>query len=237
MSQQDIDRQIREFYDAYHTKRSRTAPSWIERDYWRLFEGRTLEVGPGTLVPHNFADMDYVAIECSQVAARMLADRGVHVVTGDGQNLPFENCSFDTVACHDVVEHVADPEKLIAEMARVSKNKVIVVGPNYVGPGRKVDGKLQPVWLRFFRCGVLTRQHRKVHHLPNPRFVLDESWESDADAVSGVNVWWVVRQLQRRGFKNITWRTQGHMPRSRLFRLLPFRKLIGFMMFVVARRE
>lgn len=39
--------------------------------------------------------------------------------TGCGECLPFEDASFDAVACCDVLEHVDDPAVVVAEMARV----------------------------------------------------------------------------------------------------------------------
>lgn len=39
--------------------------------------------------------------------------------TGSGEQLPFADDSFDAVSCCDVLEHVADPDWVIAEIARV----------------------------------------------------------------------------------------------------------------------
>ncbi len=226
---------IQAFYDEYHRSRGRKAPGWMSSSYWNLFEGRTLEIGPGTLVPQKLSGVEYVAVEYSPVGARILAEKGVEgVVIGDGQCLPFREHGFDVVACHDVLEHVLDPHRLLSEMARVSKGKIIIVGPNYVGPSRKRRGKLQPMWRRFLGC--LLGRHRKIHYLKSPRFIFDEEWESDHDAISGVNVWWVVHQLKQMGFSNVTWRTHDGLPNGRLLRRLPFYGLVGFMMFVVASR-
>jgi SAM-dependent methyltransferase len=40
-------------------------------------------------------------------------------VVGFADNLPFEDCCFDTVLCSSVVEHLAAPQKAIEEMFRV----------------------------------------------------------------------------------------------------------------------
>lgn len=42
-------------------------------------------------------------------------------VNGAGENLPFPNGYFDVVICMDVLEHVQDPEKMLAEISRVLK--------------------------------------------------------------------------------------------------------------------
>jgi 2-polyprenyl-3-methyl-5-hydroxy-6-metoxy-1,4-benzoquinol methylase len=41
------------------------------------------------------------------------------VVSGAGERLPFADASFDLLICWDVIEHVQDPERLLAELARV----------------------------------------------------------------------------------------------------------------------
>jgi ubiquinone/menaquinone biosynthesis C-methylase UbiE len=41
------------------------------------------------------------------------------IVNGAGERLPFDDASFDMAICWDVVEHVQDPELLLAELARV----------------------------------------------------------------------------------------------------------------------
>jgi 2-polyprenyl-3-methyl-5-hydroxy-6-metoxy-1,4-benzoquinol methylase len=41
------------------------------------------------------------------------------VVNGAGERLPFADASFDMAICWDVVEHVQNPERLLAELARV----------------------------------------------------------------------------------------------------------------------
>lgn len=49
-------------------------------------------------------------------------------ITYDGNNVPFENGSFDLVYCNQVLEHAENPEKLISESARVLKNGGFLVG-------------------------------------------------------------------------------------------------------------
>jgi 2-polyprenyl-3-methyl-5-hydroxy-6-metoxy-1,4-benzoquinol methylase len=40
-------------------------------------------------------------------------------VEGDGARLPFASASFDLVLCTEVLEHVAEPERVLAEVCRV----------------------------------------------------------------------------------------------------------------------
>ena len=46
---------------------------------------------------------------------------------GTGENLPFQNNSFDVVFCCDVLEHVRDLPKVISEISRVLKNGGIFI--------------------------------------------------------------------------------------------------------------
>jgi SAM-dependent methyltransferase len=71
--------------------------------------------------------------------ARRLREAGVNVVTTDpapgmqpdvlsrAEDIPFADGSFDVVACRVAAHHFEDIGKAIAEMARVSRDQVIVV--------------------------------------------------------------------------------------------------------------
>jgi SAM-dependent methyltransferase len=71
--------------------------------------------------------------------ARRLREAGINVVTVDpapgmqpdvasrGEDLPFAADSFDVVACRVAAHHFDDVEKAVHEMARVSRDRVIVV--------------------------------------------------------------------------------------------------------------
>ena len=51
-------------------------------------------------------------------------------VLGDVYELPFENDSFDLVICTEVLEHLKDPERAVAELKRVSKKYCIISVPH-----------------------------------------------------------------------------------------------------------
>jgi SAM-dependent methyltransferase len=71
--------------------------------------------------------------------ARRLREAGINVVTVDpapgmqpdvvsrGEDLPFADGSFDVVACRVAAHHFDDVEKAVFELARVSRDRVIVV--------------------------------------------------------------------------------------------------------------
>jgi SAM-dependent methyltransferase len=71
--------------------------------------------------------------------ARRLREAGMNVVTIDsapgmrpdvvsrGEDLPFADASFDVVACRVAAHHFDDVPKAVSEMARVSRDRVILV--------------------------------------------------------------------------------------------------------------
>jgi SAM-dependent methyltransferase len=58
----------------------------------------------------------------------------VELVVADVENSPFKSDSFDIVFSADVVEHLPNPFKGINEMARISKDKIIIATPNKLCP-------------------------------------------------------------------------------------------------------
>ncbi len=53
--------------------------------------------------------------------ARTRARRNTEFVQGDGMALPFPEASFDLAGTHRTLHHVAQPERLVAELARVTR--------------------------------------------------------------------------------------------------------------------
>jgi SAM-dependent methyltransferase len=64
--------------------------------------------------------------------ARERAQRGVfdaQFLVGDAEQLAFADHSFDVVAVHDGLHHLANPERAIGEMARVARHGVLILEP------------------------------------------------------------------------------------------------------------
>lgn len=64
-----------------------------------------------------------------------------HYVLGDARNLPFPSKSFDCVVASEIIEHLEkqDGLKMLQEMERVARQKIILTTPNgfwptYAGP-------------------------------------------------------------------------------------------------------
>ena len=90
--------------------------------------GRALDVGCGAgfiaeeLAAMGFAvtgiDPSRVAIEAARAHAQQRR-LGIEYLVGVGEELPFADAAFDLVSCCDVLEHVRDLDRVIAETARV----------------------------------------------------------------------------------------------------------------------
>jgi SAM-dependent methyltransferase len=77
--------------------------------------------------------------------ARRLREAGLEVVTSDpapgmrpdvvcrAESLPFADGAFDVVACRTAGHHFADPAAAVREMARVSRDRVLLVDTVYMG--------------------------------------------------------------------------------------------------------
>jgi SAM-dependent methyltransferase len=77
--------------------------------------------------------------------ARRLREQGLEVVSLDpspgmspdviarAEALPFADGSFDVVACRTAAHHFADPALAVAEMARVSAGRVLLVDTEFMG--------------------------------------------------------------------------------------------------------
>lgn len=91
-------------------------------------QGRLLDVGCGNspfkfLVNSNTCQ--YVGIDIE--GADNFDYQNAGIITFDGENIPFESESFENILCTEVIEHIPNPEKIIAEMYRVLKPKGLCI--------------------------------------------------------------------------------------------------------------
>jgi SAM-dependent methyltransferase len=105
---------------------------------WVKLEGRRLlDVGCGIgmytqaflrYTPHVFG----VEVEWARARQAGTEGRARGVAVGVGEALPFPDHHFDVVFNHEVLEHVADDQRVVAEMVRVCRvgGRVITFCPN-----------------------------------------------------------------------------------------------------------
>lgn len=78
------------------------------------------------------------------------------LAAADAYGLPFRDGSADLVYAWEVLHHLADPGRAIAEMARVSRRYVLVIEPNRANPAQFLFALADPEhrWvLRHGRAG------------------------------------------------------------------------------------
>jgi ubiquinone/menaquinone biosynthesis C-methylase UbiE len=68
-------------------------------------------------------------VDMSDDAIRFCAEKGL----GHVEKLPFDNVSFDVVLATDIIEHVDDDNRALAEIARVLRpgGKVLITVPAF----------------------------------------------------------------------------------------------------------
>jgi len=72
-------------------------------------------------------------IDVSEEGAKKCKEKGFDVSVADisTEDLPFHDKTFDTVIMLDILEHLYDPEALLREAVRVSKQNIIISVPNF----------------------------------------------------------------------------------------------------------
>jgi ubiquinone/menaquinone biosynthesis C-methylase UbiE len=123
----DVAENFRGLEAFFHRNRRRTVRRLLSR--YRA-EAPMLDAGCGTGL--NLASMPAgsVGIDLNPRNLDLIQQRlpQHQVVLGDIEAMPFEDASFSTVVCTEVLEHVPYPETALAEMARVLKPGGVLIG-------------------------------------------------------------------------------------------------------------
>jgi ubiquinone/menaquinone biosynthesis C-methylase UbiE len=77
-----------------------------------------------------------IAQACSKLASVTEVAGRVEFQIKDGNRLGFPDASFDLVMCNSVLHHLAEPQNLLAEMARVAKPAAAILLRDLRRPGR-----------------------------------------------------------------------------------------------------
>jgi SAM-dependent methyltransferase len=121
-----------------------------------LGPGKVLDLGCG--VGHSYhllAPRETVGVD---VDADALAGQDRETVVADMRELPFADSSFDSVLSVQSLEHVPDPQRAVAEVARVLRpdGQAVFVTPNRLTLGRP-DEIIDPYHYIEFDAGQLRR--------------------------------------------------------------------------------
>lgn len=135
------------FYDAYHrehTPHKVTEMLHMEKravivdllSQVGMSEARTLVVGCGLGEDTEVVRPPIVATDLSTVAlvkARQEYPEHTYLVA-DGHRLPFASDSFDIIICSEVIEHVENPHRMLAEFQTVLKEggALVITTPNWL---------------------------------------------------------------------------------------------------------
>ena len=99
---------------------------WVEDVITRHLSKKVLDVGCGGGLLSNFLaqkGFDVTGVDLSEESLKVARDfdttNAVDYLTADAYSLPFDANSFDVVCAMDFLEHVDEPARVIAEVARV----------------------------------------------------------------------------------------------------------------------
>ncbi len=150
--------------------------------------GRALDIGTGPgqillklarkLTLWKFVGVDRSQGMIGQANANLAAGGGlagrVEFQIADGNGLPFPEKSFDFVMCNSVLHHFAEPEKLFAEMARLTKPGGAILlrdlrRPGRLGHpwhiwrhGRHYSGAMQRLYRASVRAAYTVRELQRI---------------------------------------------------------------------------
>ena len=137
-------------------------------------QGTVLELGVGAGANLPFYDATKVkrlvgiepSPELRTIAARAERAVGLDVAiqAGEGENLEFEDASFDSIVCTFTLCSVTDPQRTLAEARRVLRpGGVLLFSEHGAAPDAKVarwQRRLDPLWSRFMGGCHITRNVR-----------------------------------------------------------------------------
>lgn len=142
----------------------------IRKELISKIEGRVIEVGAGTGINfEHYKDIEVVAIEPDKemiVGARnKVGNKRIEIVTGDAENLKYEDDSFDSVLITLALCTIPNVEKALMEAKRVCKSEGKLYILEHVRLENRFLGWLQdiltPSWKKFAMGCCLNRDSLK----------------------------------------------------------------------------
>ena len=88
--------------------------------------GKVLDHGCGTGLFAEFVKSHFFGIDVSFKMLKQAQKRGELVVQGDIEHLPFKSKTFDWILSFTVLQNVQNPRRVLDELKRVCKYKIIL---------------------------------------------------------------------------------------------------------------
>jgi SAM-dependent methyltransferase len=190
----------RRFYDALWSgarlQRPERFNTWPTVAAFLPGAAERLELGPGLRPRLPIAGTHFIDIS-EPVVQRLNAQGGLAVPANIGA-LPFDDAAFDLVCAFDVVEHLEDDERVIAEMSRVLRDgaPLVLAVPahadrwtwfdDWVGHARRYEPALLMALLA--RYGLRLERSAAYGMLPSPWVLEFGRWWLERNR--GFAMWW-----------------------------------------------
>jgi len=187
--------QNRRFYDLLWSGAGLVEPQRFNT--WALVQsllpesGRLLEVAPG-LRPRLPIEGS-VFVDISTPALAKLRERGAQVALGQVTALPFADSAFDLVCALDIIEHVEDDDRALAELSRVASDGAALVISMPLHPSR---------WTSFDDFVGHKRRYEPaplIAKLAQHHFVVERSavfGMQPSSRLAEIGMWWLLHHRQ-----------------------------------------
>lgn len=153
----------------YHPRLNRSAVEVYERHFGdRGADCLDVGCGDGQAIGAylNANARSYIGVDVSKVAVSLGQDAGLDArVINDASDLPFDDESFDFIACLEVFEHLFATEETAAELRRVLRpgGIVLVHVPNVAHWRHRLDLGVKGRFVALGDLETLTRPWRDPH--------------------------------------------------------------------------
>lgn len=163
-----------------------------------LPDGTVLEIGTGLgAFAHRLAERyRVVGMDLDPVVvARAFASSRVMGVAGSAYDLPLPDASIDAVVLFDVLEHLSETDRALAELRRVLRpgGLVLMSVPNPEGLGARRKGKESFIYRDPTHCSVLTMDEWRRRFSKSG---IEEAWSGTDGLWDPPYVTWLPRKLQ-----------------------------------------
>jgi SAM-dependent methyltransferase len=153
---------------AHHRPASHPVVEGFARQRWHYLErlmaldevDTALDAGCGSGFSTLYAPEHLNTVGCDRSLSMLSQTRRRNSLCASVNNLPFADDSFDLAYCWEVLHHIEEPHRALAEMARVSRRFVVVFEPNPVNLAQFLFSLYDPEhrWVLRYTAGYVRAQ-------------------------------------------------------------------------------